>query len=126
MKVCTICKINEPEVFRKRCRDCITKFYSKTLPKTGLVGTPEWTLKMKLKRYTLTSNQYDELMRSQDSKCAICNMVPETICVDHDHVTGKVRGLLCDRCNKGLGFFKDNLTYLESAMHYIATGNKKV
>ena len=50
--------------------------------------------------------------------CCICGEKQELV-IDHDHRTGKVRGLLCGSCNKGLGFFKDNKKYLNSAIKYL-------
>jgi len=63
----------------------------------------------------------------QNGKCAICKK-PETrktgnkireLSIDHCHKTGKVRGLLCDSCNNGLGRFKDSVKLLESALKYL-------
>jgi hypothetical protein len=75
-----------------------------------------------LKRYGLTPEAYDSLLESQGGGCAICG---STIAdsrgnrphVDHCHDTGKVRGILCGRCNMGLGHFGDDieLAYLEAA-----------
>lgn len=71
--------------------------------------------------YGITLDEYKELLSSQGGKCAICQSAPlsKNLCVDHNHDTGKVRGLLCDMCNKGLGHFKDNLELLSKAVKYI-------
>lgn len=75
-------------------------------------------------RYGITIEKYEEFLLKQNSVCAICSK-PETIkgktslSVDHCHITNKVRGLLCDSCNKGLGNFKDNPQLLEKAKIYL-------
>ena len=67
------------------------------------------------------------MFENQNGLCAICNQ-PETkklkgnvvaLHVDHDHKTGKIRGLLCFTCNIGLGLFQDNKTLLFSALEYV-------
>jgi hypothetical protein len=73
-------------------------------------------------RYGLSPEQYYELWLKQEGKCAICGqeMKEETyLRVDHDEQTGEVRGLLCDSCNKGLGFFRDNVETLQKAIEYL-------
>lgn len=57
----------------------------------------------------------------QDGKCAICSIdVAESeACIDHDHKTGEIRGLLCTRCNTGLGFFGDDFSVLMNAARYL-------
>ena len=69
--------------------------------------------------YTQTPRK--ELLEAQNGKCGICKtpFTEVTPCLDHDHVTGNIRGLLCNFCNVGLGYFKDNLEALESARKYI-------
>jgi hypothetical protein len=70
--------------------------------------------------YGITIDQYKAMEARQGGRCAICNEVPETrLYVDHDHTTGEVRGLLCTRCNVGLGMFRDNPEYLDAATQYI-------
>lgn len=72
----------------------------------------------------MTIGKYDEMLNSQDSRCAICGS-PDPgkgnrfFCVDHDHLTGKIRGLLCNNCNRGLGTFEDDPHRLIEAANYL-------
>lgn len=74
-------------------------------------------------RYGMTLEQYDSILSSQGGKCAICSYIPnengEVLAIDHDHSTGKIRGLLCRSCNSGLGYFKDNTEVMRKAIIYI-------
>ena len=80
-----------------------------------------------LKKYGITLEDQEQMLREQNNKCAICgkeiflfgSSKKLTAHVDHDHKTGKVRGLLCDKCNRGLGFFRDNEEYLINAASYL-------
>jgi hypothetical protein len=75
-----------------------------------------------LTRYGITGEEYDEMLLSQFEKCAICagtNVSGRRLSVDHNHKTGKVRGLLCNQCNLGLGYFYDNPTLLTNASQYL-------
>ena len=69
----------------------------------------------------ITMQQYSEMFAAQHGRCLICNR-PEKweLRVDHDHITGKVRGLLCHKCNSGLGMFNDDLGLLQTAVHYLS------
>ena len=71
------------------------------------------------KKYGVSKEQWEEMYEQQEGKCAICGKLPKKICVDHDHKTGKVRGLLCDECNRALGFFYDNIKSLKNAINYL-------
>jgi hypothetical protein len=77
----------------------------------------------KLKKlYGITANDYSALLIQQKSVCAICKEQCKTgryLAVDHDHKTGKVRGLLCVRCNNAIGFLKDSITLLRNAADYL-------
>ena len=53
------------------------------------------------------------------SVCGICGTEPKRLCLDHDHKTGKVRGRLCDRCNRAIGMFQDVPELLDSAAAYL-------
>jgi hypothetical protein len=73
--------------------------------------------------YGITVEEYDEMLVTQGGKCAICSADepggPGRWHVDHDHKTSKVRGLLCARCNRALGGFKDDPVILQSAIDYL-------
>jgi uncharacterized Zn finger protein (UPF0148 family) len=74
--------------------------------------------------YGLTVEQYDAMLMEQNYVCAICNKSEKSstrgvLFIDHDHKTGKVRGLLCDSCNRGLGYFYDNKSFLHNAIEYL-------
>lgn len=81
-----------------------------------------------IRRYNLKWIDYQNLILKQNNLCYICNK-PESrkrkdgnlypLHIDHDHKTGKVRGLLCNKCNNGLGFFDDNINYLLNAIKYL-------
>jgi hypothetical protein len=81
-----------------------------------------------MRQYGLSNEDYIAMYESQLSLCAICNESQQGItkdgeerflCVDHCHKTGKVRGLLCARCNAGLGQFQDNPEFLINASKYL-------
>lgn len=70
----------------------------------------------------ITLEQYEEMLKNQNGVCCICNHISEDgrqLCVDHCHNTGKIRGLLCNKCNAGIGFFKDRIDVLSSAINYL-------
>lgn len=71
--------------------------------------------------------EYNKLFFKQSGCCAICNkhqsVFKKTLCIDHDHKTGKVRGLLCDNCNRGVGLLGDNKDTIASALIYLNRSN---
>lgn len=78
------------------------------------------------KNYRLTPEQYDALVEGQGGQCAICGTsdpgsggADAAWHIDHDHITGTVRGLLCSVCNTGLGHFKDDPELLRRAADYV-------
>lgn len=73
--------------------------------------------------YGIDLTRYNEILASQNGTCAICNSPPtfRRLDVDHCHITGKVRGLLCKRCNTGLGCFHDKEELLKAATNYLET-----
>lgn len=77
----------------------------------------------RLRRFGITQAQWDTMFTSQGNRCAICKSSTTNVKrgwqVDHCHETGKVRGILCNVCNVGLGHFKDDPAALRAAAEYI-------
>lgn len=111
--------------------------YAKDLCKSCYLKTPEVRevqkrnnarngYKHKLKhRHGITIEQYDTMLYEQGGACAICGREDagregvNPLYVDHDHNTGVIRGLLCNNCNMGVGYFKDDIELLMSAIRYL-------
>jgi hypothetical protein len=73
-----------------------------------------------MKRYGITAADYDAMVEAQGGLCALCNeRKPQH--VDHDRLTGRIRGVLCSCCNQGLGNFRDNVAALKAAIDYLET-----
>lgn len=74
------------------------------------------------RRYGMTLDDYDEMLATQGGVCAICGKArPEerTLHIDHDHVSGEIRGLLCFRCNNALGDFEEQYELFQRAADYL-------
>lgn len=77
------------------------------------------------KKYGMTESDYEHMLSGQAGQCFICGPNIKNphwmkhLCIDHDHTTGKVRALICDRCNKLLGMARENSMILKSAARYI-------
>jgi hypothetical protein len=71
-------------------------------------------------RFGITLDDYDRMFRHQNGVCAICQKPSKrNLHIDHEHNTGKIRGLLCFRCNWGLSFFQENTDLLSRASNYV-------
>ena len=88
-------------IYLKNRKDSVRKWYLKTT-------------------YGLTPEEYEKLYDKTNGKCYICLESKDYyLHVDHDHETGKIRGLLCNNCNRGLGLFKDSKDSLLRAVKYL-------
>lgn len=80
------------------------------------------------KKFNISLEEYKLMFENQNYKCKICKTdkteLGRLLCVDHCHKTGVVRGLLCDRCNRGIGTFNDDITLLTTAIEYIKSNGK--
>jgi hypothetical protein len=81
------------------------------------------------KYFGLTIEEYEAILEKQKGGCAICGSITsqgrwEHLHVDHDHNTGKVRGLLCTKCNRGIGLFDDDPNLLEKTAKYLRDASR--
>ena len=108
-----------------KCKACVSEY-----DKQRHRDNPRRRLEYNLRKYSLTLDEYDSMMLSQENRCAICSVVfsvENRPCVDHDHncceygaSCGKcVRGLLCSRCNTGIGKFNDDVALIQKAALYL-------
>lgn len=129
--LCAKCKINQRTSYRCYCSDCINqsrRAKSRTLE--GKATIRRGYIKQKFGKEGLDYVLY--LREQQNNSCAICYKTPKTqkpqgnytseykeLAVDHDHTTGKIRALLCDKCNRGLGMFNEDTALLRKAADYL-------
>ncbi len=125
MKMCRKCRAEKSlisfETSRATCRACRSA-YKRTF-RTG-----DYMRRRRLDyNYGMTLEHFREMSKAQDDKCYLCKepnkpnrLRPHTdLVVDHDHKTGKIRKLLCDRCNRGIGQFNDNIELMYLAIDYL-------
>lgn len=112
---CKVCKNKESREWYEKNKDRkkqLSKRYRKTKKDQDLK-----------KSYGISLHDYSGMLVKQNQSCKICNIhqdkLKRALCVDHDHLTGKVRGLLCDTCNRSLGLLKDNIDVLKRAVKYL-------
>lgn len=142
---CTICKdTNKPRIseffssdrsvkngLKAVCRTCLSAKHKKW------AATPAAKSSVRSRQikssYGLSADDYDRLFRDQCGRCAICMRTEDSstkkrriLHVDHDHMTGLVRGLLCNTCNVGLGNFRDAEWIIARALIYLATRTRDV
>jgi hypothetical protein len=143
-KLCSVCKALKPlaDFYKenrvkdgraRRCTEChckVTNEYRKKNPeiyrKASLKHWHALDDRKKherwIKRYGITPIQYKKMFEKQNGLCQICNQTCNSghlLSVDHCHTTGKVRGLLCKKCNTALGMLEDNITYFKNAITYL-------
>lgn len=75
--------------------------------------------KSHLKMYGLTVEDYQQMYHRQEGRCAICQKETEDFNIDHNHTTGKARGLLCRFCNLGIGNLRDDINLVRNAVLYL-------
>lgn len=120
--VCLVCGVDIRHM-RRHAKCCSGKCSSEF----WRMNNPEYQRNANLKSvYGITEEQFQKILVLQNMCCAICG-TPRPKGngwqVDHCHDTGKVRGILCPMCNQGLGMFKDNIKFLESAIRYLRSSS---
>ncbi len=79
-------------------------------------------------RHDMKPENYEQMFNDQGGVCAICRLketsinkgTKQKLSIDHDHITNKIRGLLCGSCNRGIGMFKDNTFIMKQAIAYLS------
>jgi hypothetical protein len=107
--------------FEPACRKCNNTRQKKWRDKQTIEYHRDRQRKWKLKGFNMSLSEYNYYVSIQDGKCAICHCLDETgdLCVDHDHVTNKIRGMLCKKCNLAIGHLKDSPVNALSAARYL-------
>lgn len=125
-KVCTKCHVDQPiENYHKSgqrgrlayCKTCRAK--QRKTWSNGRVGREAARRAHLQARYKLSLDEVSAVLIAQDSKCLICQELLEKYHIDHCHDTGRIRGILCGKCNMGLGLFKDSPELLSRAVKYL-------
>lgn len=129
-KICTKCNLDKPLTeyykdsqkssgYRPDCKDC-NKIRTSAYAKNNRQKMNFNNMKYKT---GITKEQYEEILNQQNDLCRICNITEEEngkrFSIDHCHTTGYIRGLLCNKCNQGLGYFNDDTDKLHNAIIYL-------
>lgn len=140
MRTCTRCNEQKPSTefyYRvdgkprgNHCKRCV-------IAQTGAYQSAnreratEWQRRWKLiHTYSITADEFDTLLAKQGGRCAICRTHPrqdsriKRLALDHDHETGQVRGLLCNRCNRGIGLLGDTAASIDVAIAYLEAASE--
>lgn len=139
-KTCTKCHTSKPYTafrqrklktmtsYRSHCRECERKehrdWYSRNKEYTKLYQESRKTSTedRRLNRiYGISLKDLNLMVKDQDNKCKICgdSFLNSRMCVDHCHKTGKIRGILCNKCNSGIGLLKDSRDVVKNAYNYL-------
>lgn len=109
---------------RKQQRnDCNKRYRWENGEKIAIAKRKHWLTY----RYGISIDEYENLFNLQNGVCLIChkpeNRPNKKLAVDHDHATGKIRGLLCDKCNRALGYFDENIESMKEAIKYLQSNS---
>jgi len=142
---CSQCKTNKPQSdfdpcpgrrpfgLASYCHDCDRLRKNELSQRSYWKKSPEeraaFCRRNNIRRFGITLERYEEMLAEQGGVCAICKQ-PESevhpssgkiqpLVVDHNKVTGQVRGLLCTKCNKGIGLLRHSREYLIAAANYL-------
>lgn len=125
-KVCRACHQAKSSVWRKSNPDKVRQYNANTRAKN-----PEYDKKRAIeyhfrRKFGITVAERDEMLARQSGKCLICETTKPNgkgWCVDHDHTTLRIRGILCAPCNAFIGLAKERIDVLERAINYIEASN---
>ncbi len=113
---------------RKRCRGCRVKA-QREWRKKNPIKVKEAQRRHKLKKYGITDVEYQKIIKTQNNRCEVCGNEEKErpkMPIDHNHATGKFRGVICSRCNRVLGAVDDEATLLRKLAEYLERHNCKL
>ena len=130
-------RINNKEIVNERHRQCWEKHKEKRIKVAKLyyLKNKKQIKNISLQnKFGITTEQYEEMLQKQNGVCAICNH-PEvakhksgitlSLAVDHNHITGQIRGLLCHKCNRAIGLLRDDINIIKKTVKYLENNNEK-
>lgn len=133
--ICKSCESNKRSLPEYRAKERLRINSNPGLLKKRNEQTKKWKFENKSKvakiqknwflknLYGIGISEYNLMYENQNGRCAICNThqseLKKSLCVDHDHETGKIRGLLCSDCNTSLGLAKENVEILHKMIRYL-------
>lgn len=134
MKICGRCEVELTEnnwypSYKKKGYNICSKCENARQKAYNLANPKQKHIRNKYRVYGISFENYEKLVADQVGVCAICGLPPEgntrtnTLYVDHNHDSNKVRGLLCLTCNTGLGMFRDSPELLNKAKEYLCLQN---
>lgn len=133
VKICCYCRAELPttEFHRNRnlsdglagrCKPCnndYKKRWRKKNPELNKLTKGTWKPIRRFRKYGITPCDFTRMRIERGDRCDVCGTVYPKLAIDHDHETGRVRGLLCLNCNTGLGQFRDSVELLNAAIRYL-------
>jgi hypothetical protein len=130
LRECRVCgEVKPPSEFygdkpSRRCKEC-EKAYQRDRYHNGVGKRQSWANYIK-RTHGITADEYEDMFDEQDGKCLICGRTEEEAypdgrrhAVDHDHETGRIRGILCGNCNQAIGHMNDDVQRLFDAARYL-------
>jgi len=128
--MCPRCKKEPIARDRKRCEPCLAKARVSQKRYTERLGRDGVRAKNLKNSYGITQEDYDRILEKQGGVCAICGSPSNyykggrlcPLAVDHNHETRKVRGVLCNHCNRAIGMLKDDAEIVDRAAAYLRKG----
>jgi hypothetical protein len=135
MKICTKCgetkELDQFYMSRKssdkrnsQCIECDRERQKLGLKRHGVIPRTKTKNEKYSSKYGITPACYAKLLSEQDGVCAICKEFCDKLEVDHCHKTGIIRGLLCGKCNRGIGQFNDDIKKIQGAIDYLSAPRK--
>lgn len=125
MKKCSRCKLPKPksEFWKDARQKDGLRCYCKVCAKKSYPHRNAW----RKSAYGVDDDWYNNKLKVQENVCAICGKKEtmknayglRNLCIDHNHFSGQIRGLLCSNCNRGIGSFKEDTQALKKAIEYL-------